>query len=245
MEIGWHERPNRRRNGWSGVSYLELALPAGGSVSVFIKRQENHTRRTFLHPLTGVTTYEQELRNIRLYEACGVPSLEAVYFAKCKVDGNLCAIIITKALSSYLSLEDLVRRWKQKGWPVLKHRITIINELAKFLENIHKHRLQHSSMYPKHLFVHGALVSAAWGDDEIDIRIIDLESTRRRLFMRQAMLRDLDSLNRYSPEWSRTDRLRFLKAYLGIVRLTPAAKRICRKLIRMAETKTRTRPPGS
>ena len=63
--------------------------------------------------------------------------------------------------------------------------------------------------------------------------------------MRQAMLRDLDSLNRYSPEWSRTDRLRFLKAYLGIVRLTPATKRICRKLIRMAETKTRTRPPGS
>jgi hypothetical protein len=28
------------------------------------------------------------------------------------------------------------------------------------------------------------------------------------------MLRDLDTLNRHSPAWSRTDRLRFLLAYL-------------------------------
>ena len=54
---------------------------------------------------------------------------------------------------------------------------------------------------------------------------------RRRLPFRTA-LRDLDSLNRRSLCWSTTDRLRFLKLYLGTDRLGWRGRLLWRLLAR-------------
>ena len=60
---------------------------------------------------------------------------------------------------------------------------------------------------------------------------------RRTPFLARRTLRDLDSLNRRSLHWSRTDRLRFLQAYLGVDRLDAAGWAIWRRLAQAYERK--------
>ena len=63
LEADWFEEPNHRRGGWSGVSRILLALPEGGEAAVFLKRQENHLRKTIAHPLKGIPTFRAEIDN--------------------------------------------------------------------------------------------------------------------------------------------------------------------------------------
>jgi len=77
VDAGWFEDPNERRGGWSGVSRCELELPEGGRTAVFLKRQENHTTRTLLHPF-GLATFVREMRNILMFKRARVPALEPV-----------------------------------------------------------------------------------------------------------------------------------------------------------------------
>ena len=86
LKADWFEEPNQRRGGWSGVSRCELALPGGGMRAVFLKRQENHKARLWTHPLRGAPTFLREFRHIQHYRACGIPTLEPVYFAMHKVE---------------------------------------------------------------------------------------------------------------------------------------------------------------
>lgn len=219
LDIAWYEQPNSRRGGWSGVCYMDLMLPDGGSIGVFIKRQENHARKSLFHPINGVATYEQEFRNIQLYRAHHIPTLTPLYFAKRSHGRSLRAILITRALKDYIALDDLCDYWNQHGWPGRCQRQRILSAIAGVVATMHKHRYQHNSLYPKHIFVRrdislNSVENNVSTEQAFDmVRIIDLESNRRRLLMRKARLRDLDSLNRYSPQWSRTDRLRFLLAY--------------------------------
>jgi hypothetical protein len=60
VSTDWHEAPNERRGGWSGVSRHVLA---DGS-AIFLKRQENHLCRTLRHPIRGIPTFYREYRNI-------------------------------------------------------------------------------------------------------------------------------------------------------------------------------------
>jgi hypothetical protein len=72
---------------------------------------------------------------------------------------------------------------------------------------LHRARIQHNALYPKHIFV-------SVDGDAAQVSLIDLEKARRKLSVRSAAMRDLDSLNRRSGG-SLTDRMRFLRAYVG------------------------------
>ena len=90
LQAEWFEPPNHRRGGWSGVARIELPGPDGRPTGLFLKRQENHTRRTFRHPLHGEPTFAAEIRNILATQQAQVPSLEPVYYAQRKQDGRWC-----------------------------------------------------------------------------------------------------------------------------------------------------------
>ena len=68
------------------------------------------------------------------------------------------------------------------------------------------------------------------GDGSVEARVIDLEKSRWHPSKTACALRDLYSLTLDSLCWSRTDRMRFLKSYLGIARLTPYAKSLWRRI---------------
>lgn len=61
LKADWFEEPNHQRGGWSGVSRIELKRPDGSICGAFLKRQQNHTRRTLRHAIKGELTLLAEV----------------------------------------------------------------------------------------------------------------------------------------------------------------------------------------
>lgn len=217
-EDAWFEPPNQARGGWSGVTRQVLTMPDGSRAGIFVKRQENHVYRSWRHFFRPAATLEREFRNCLHFRELGIPSMEPLYFAERRVDGKLRAILITRELDGYRSLESPeyrpIRQVKRED------RNRLIASLAGIIRQMHAHRFQHTCLYPKHLFVKKNC------DGSLDARFIDLEKTRWLPFRRWIALRDLDSLQRHAEGWGRTDRLRFFLAYRQEKRLSPASKRL-------------------
>ena len=237
LDIGWFEEPNVRRGGWSGVSQVELVLADGGRAGVFIKRQQDHITRTLAHPLAGVLTFKREFQNLNRLHACGVPTLDVLYFAERRVDGKRQSILITRELSGYQSLDDCIQNWQQTGWPDTAAWHRFIQHLAGVIRVMHQHRIQHNCLFPKHVFLSDI-------DAEADIRLIDLEKAKHTFCPEQAMLRDLDSFNRRTPGVTRTDRLRFLLAYYGKQHVDRRVRKTWKKLAERARRKGRFSATG-
>jgi hypothetical protein len=223
LEAQWFEEPNQRRGGWSGVARCELNKPEGGAVRVFLKRQENHITRTLAHPIRGLPTFIREFESIMRYRRRGIPTLTPIYFGVRCEGGDRRAILMTEELSGFRSLDEMSRDWRTVP---ARTRAAIVRAVAQLLRQIHAHHLSHNCFYPKHVFLRIA------SDDRIETRIIDLEKTKRRPFGLDRDFRDMRRLNGPGLPWSRSDRLRFFKEYLGIEKLTPAAKAKWRRIAR-------------
>jgi hypothetical protein len=223
VEAEWFEEPNQRRGGWSGVARCELKQPEGGTVRVFLKRQENHITRTLAHPVRGLPTFVREFESIMRYRRCGIPTLTPIYFGVRRENGNQRAVLMTEELTGFRSLDELSREWKSFSAPA---RHAIARSVAQLLRQIHSHQLSHNCFYPKHVFLR---VSPA---HEVETRIIDLEKTKWRPFGLDRDFRDMRRLNGPGLPWSRADRIRFFKEYLGVTRLTPEAKQKWRRIAR-------------
>lgn len=224
LEAQWFEAPNQRRGGWSGVARCELDRPEGGRCAIFLKRQENHGTFSWRHPVKGIPTFQREFRKIMHYRACGIPTLEPVYFGMRRTRDGHRAILITAELSGYISMEDRVSQWLKEGAPDRQERARYLVSVAKLLHDMHAHGIQHNCFFPKHVFTRMKT------DGSVEARVIDLEKSRWRPLRTLSARRDLYSLIRQSQQWSNTDRLRFFKAYLEIEKLTPYAKWLWRDI---------------
>ncbi|WP_456377925.1 lipopolysaccharide kinase InaA family protein [Thiolapillus sp.] len=206
LQADWFEPPNQRRGGWSGVSRIHLRTPSGGEETIFLKRQENHTRKTWRHPLSGEPTFRGEARNLRLLNSSGIAAPQMVYYAEKRSAKGWQVILATRELRGCLPLDRLVQNWRKQDWARFRtQRQKIIPQVAEVVRKLHALRLAHNALHAKHVFIQEP-GGAAY--------LIDLEKMRRRISRRTAMLRDLDTLNRRTAAFSRTDRLRFLLAYL-------------------------------
>lgn len=227
----WFEEPNVRRGGWSGVCRLGLPLPSGSELGVFMKRQENHQRRSLLHPLRGEPTFAREFRMLRYLEDHHVPAPRPVFFASSVVEGMPRGILMTEELAGYQPLDVVVDALFAKERPPVAQQRALLRSVAGVVRQLHDAGVQHSSLYPKHLFVRMR------DDADPDVALIDLEKSRTTLLQVLRTVHDLDALNRHSAHWSRSSRLYFLLCYLGQTRLTPWARLICRWIARRARTR--------
>ena len=116
LEVEWFEPLNRRRGGWSGVVRLTLQDVDGDARALFVKRQDNHLRRSLRHPIVGEPTLGVEMRNILALGRADVSTLRPVYYAQRRVDGRWRAILITEELAGYRPLDDWIADWREKGW---------------------------------------------------------------------------------------------------------------------------------
>ena len=222
-ENGWFEPPNQARGGWSGVTREELTLADGRRVGIFVKRQENHTYRSWRHFFRPKPTLEREFRNCMKFRELGIPSMEPIFYGERHVDGKLRAILVTRELEGYQSLDHAdyrPLRQVERG-----ERKQLIATLAGIVRTLHAQHFQHTCLYPKHLFVRKS------PDGSLDARFIDLEKTRWQPFRRWAARRDLDSLLRHAEGWSRADRMRFFLAYRQENKLTPESKRLLKSIL--------------
>ncbi len=205
LETDWHEAPNERRGGWSGVS---RHLLRDGS-AIFLKRQDNHLCRTLRHPLRGIPTFYREYRNIRRLDQHRIGTLEALYYGHRQEPGHWQAILVTRALDSFSSLDEWNVAHADSGQG---QRQSLITAVAQACARLHHHRLQHSCLYGKHIFVpRAAKLGTAY--QESDIRFIDLEKLRQGISRGRVGAHDLDQLMRHTEGWSAAERSAFHAAY--------------------------------
>jgi hypothetical protein len=219
LQTDWFEEPNIRRGGWSGVIKIPLKQTHDEPVFIFIKRQENHISRTWRHPISGVATFQKEYNNLKRFQRYKIPTLELVYFGTRSYNGDRQAILATKELAGYLPLDVLLLNSGVNLVNSQRRRQTLLKATAKVLCHMHQHRLQHNSLYPKHIFAKP--VGDSW-----DIRIIDLETAKRRLFKSTAILRDLGTLRRQTHGMTGKEQVIFFKAYVDETHLSLESKKL-------------------
>ncbi len=224
------EPGNQRRGGWSSVCRHRLPPDTG----LYIKRQEDHVRRSWRHPLRGRLTGALEFDALQCCQAAGVAAAEPILYAEQHADGHRRGVLVTRELAGYRALEDLIADWQQHGWPNLSQRKRLLRAVATLIQRLHRAHLEHNCLYPKHLMVHTGWLAGADVGDAPPVALIDLEKCKWRWQQQTCARRDLDSLNRRSAGWSRTDRRRFMGYYLNAGRrLDRPGRRLWRRLARL------------
>lgn len=225
LDAGWYEEPNKRRGGWSGVSRFQLH----DGTAIFIKRQENHFCRDWRSLFRQVPTFRREFKNILTFQKHGIPTLEPIYFGQRTAQGAVQAILVTKALDGFQSLEAPEYQSLSKLKPMV--RANLVSALAEAIRRMHDSRFQHNCLYAKHVFV------KINPDESAEVRLIDLEKAKRSLYKSTAMLRDLGTLHRHTKGWRNSDRLRFLLAYRQEPRMSHASRAILAHVLGEAREK--------
>lgn len=195
----WVEPPNLRRGGDSGVRLI-----ARGNEVLYCKRQSGHLYRSLRHPW-GQPTALRELQAYRALAEIGLSVPQVVYGAARKTPAGWQALLVTRRLEGYCSLEEWYAGPAAKASG--EQRQAVLERLADCLARLHRHRWQHGCLYAKHIFV----VVAA--DGSARVALIDLEKARRRLTIAGASQRDIGQLARHRGAMPAADWALLLDVY--------------------------------
>lgn len=191
----WFEQPNQRRGGFSGV----LTTTDEQGDLLFIKRQDSHIFRDISHPFATPTIVREYLAYL-FCQKINISTPELIY---CGRQGKK-ATLVTKALTGFISFEEWLKKRNLENYN-LQNCLRVIAKIAKTLAHFHKNRLQHNCLHPKHIFIKSSNQN---GSTEIEVALLDLEKTRRRVLAKRAALHDISHLNKhtkqhlYDAEWS-------------------------------------------
>ena len=222
-EIKWFEEPNQRRGGWSGVGRIALEDDSANQLFLFVKKQQNHGRKTWLHPISGEPTFRREFAWLQFLEARQFHAPKVAFYAEHGSGADQRAVLMTEALTEYQPLDMLSDHLRAKA--SRKQQMVLIQKIAEEIRRFHDFGLVHRALYPKHIFVKDA-------ESAPEIALIDLEKTRaNRWFIFRAFF-DLAALNRHAEGWRLTQRLAFFKHYLHIKKLNFLSKVLCRLIIK-------------
>jgi hypothetical protein len=203
LQWDWVENPNRRRNGWSGVSRHTFFDDEAGHFSIFVKRQENHNYRSLRHPLHGRPTFFSELCNTLRLKQIGVPTVEPVFYGEHREGNKPQAVLATIALEGYSELNYMLK----DTFLTVPIRQAILHRLADVVQLMHLHHLQHNSLGGNHVLV------KLEKDDTFDLRILDLEKMRHNFRPMDTAVKDLEKFIRRTPRLTTDERTEFLLHY--------------------------------
>ncbi|OZI55100.1 lipopolysaccharide kinase InaA family protein [Bordetella genomosp. 5] len=174
----WAEPPNERRGGMSGVQRVTLE----DGTRYYVKRQRNFTFRSLRYPL-GAPTLLREWNNLQTFARLGVPTAPAVAFDMRREADGWHAVLVTRALEGYISLEEgfSCARWDES------ERARILTHVLEALAPLHTAGRKHGHLYPKEVFVRPQA-------DTVHVALLDLELSRRHLSRRHAARSDLRRL---------------------------------------------------
>jgi len=205
LQINRVEPGNERRGGWSYVALHTLKLPEGGTVDVYIKRQQNHLCRSILPTIVkGRPTFLREFKNLQRLNKANVAVPEILYFEQRAKNNQV--ILILRALDQYISLDKLQAQHISFA---LKRKISA--SIAETVRRLHQSHLHHNCLFEKHIFIRY--------DNNlhcpIHVVLIDLEKAKLSCSRIRNMWQDLSKMHRRQQGWSNTDMLRFYKDYRG------------------------------
>jgi tRNA A-37 threonylcarbamoyl transferase component Bud32 len=202
----WVEEPNQRRAGESGVQRIRLRDPQ--QRLLYCKRQIGHLYRSLLHPF-GRPTALRELQALQAFVRLGVRVPDLVYCGTRQQAGKWQALLVTAELKGFVSLED----WYAEGMAeYYGHAVQkrMLDAVGITLARIHQARWQHGCCYPKHIFLR---VNGEGAEAWVEVALLDLEKSRRRLRRSAAARHDLRQLRRHRQAMPEQDWQQLLAAH--------------------------------
>jgi heptose I phosphotransferase len=216
-----------RRVGSRETRRLKFELPAG-SREFYLKRHGAPRWRDhimpYLHFSRPIFGARPEWDAILKFHAAGIPTMTPVALGEL----GACSFLMTLALPARCHLiewcaalpeiESGAGGFASRG--PLRHMTRRVAEIAR---TMHAAGLHHQDFYLNHLLLCGSL-------DQADVRVIDLGRARqrRRLSIRW-IIKDLAQLDFSARGLSCTERMRFLRDYLGRP-LQPADRSLIRRV---------------
>jgi tRNA A-37 threonylcarbamoyl transferase component Bud32 len=233
-DIAWFEPPNERRGGWSGVGTIELqdgalqdtalqddALQSSihAPLRLFVKKQQNHGRKSWRHPFAGEPTFRREFNNLKFLAKHNIGAPKLVYYAENMAAKQ--AILITEELIDFVPLDTVQLSSLNQA-----QQHTLIQTVATEVKRFHNAGLVHRALYPKHIFVKNAQTAA-------EIAFIDLEKARHSNFACYRAYFDLAAFLRHS-DWSADNKQLFINTYLAKQDVNFFDKLLCNMINRRA-----------
>ena len=203
----------------------------GKSAGYFVKRYHYPGRaRRIWHMILSVfgmrDRAQLEFEVLRSCASRELPVVRAVAAARRKRFGMLhSAFLITEEFDGSESLSE----WAARGILGPRERRAIIGELAGAIARLHRAGVIHGQLFWRNILVRP-------GDSGgYDIRLIDFAVGSGRKRRARSKARDLGALGSLAHRFaSRTDCVRFMRAYTATSRLDPAARFLLREAARIA-----------
>jgi heptose I phosphotransferase len=192
-------------------------------------------KRNFLHPMELWKKLSrcklpprgalEEWENILAVEGAGIPTVTPVAFGERTFWGmERSSFTVTEELYDARPLDEIVRERFQKPGRFSEKRY-LIDKMAKLVRRLHGAGMNHQDLYLNHFFL----------GENGKLYLLDLQRVQRRSRVpRHCQVKDLGQLNysvQYYGGFTRTDRLRFLLAYLGRKRLALEDKRLVTQVL--------------
>ncbi|HVC96931.1 MAG TPA: lipopolysaccharide kinase InaA family protein [Pirellulales bacterium] len=228
------DRENRR---------FELHLAHRGTRGMYLKTHRTRSWRSWLRARLGVgpgtTPGGTEAEHIARLQRLGVATMPLVAWGqRLGPDGTTESFVLTEELAGFTQLDHFLRR----RFPHVADRPTVdrrpaprdgdlrqlIRGVADVAARFHGLGFNHRDFYCCHFFIRETLRG------RFDVHLIDLQRVEeRRWFRRRWLVKDLGQLAYSAPcdRVSRSQRMAFIKRYLGVRKLRRADKRLIRAVL--------------
>ena len=215
--------PNRR----ALVQQKQVQLSDGSSLPVFYKQYE--FARSSWRYLWRASKARCEFQSYGVFEQFGIPCAERIACGEQRDWlGRLCrAFIVTKALPNAGNLVEFVQKFcpGRATAELRRMRARLLDQLAVLTRRMHLAKFFHHDLVWRNILVEFA-------PNEPKLWFIDCprgQFDRWSPLQHRRRLKDLGSLDKSAAKYcSWTERLRFVKLYLGKKRLDAATKQLVR-----------------
>ena len=200
---------------------VRLQFPGGSAV--YLKR---HYPESILQTiknglkLDARPTAFDEFENIIAFHRAGLPTVVPIAAGR----RHGASFLVTEALDGCTRLDDYLGQTKLAA----ADKAELTGRVAGLIQKMHASGFNHRDLYLCHIL----------RDGKGNLYIVDLHRVQRRGAVPERWrVKDVAALNYSAPAGiiSRTDRLRFLKAYLGMERLSGRDKRFALKVLKKTE----------
>ena len=217
---------------------MEVVAASGERSKAYLKKHRRHDAVTRLRrrfgrpPATSPGRYEAEMLWRLAHD--GIPAMRLIAFGEKFYDDGRCeSFLLTEDLAGFTQLDHFLRKRfaerATRGTTGRDHELSrLIEEVADAAARFHSHGYNHRALYCCHFFIRARARGA------FDVHRIDLPRvTARRPSRHRWMVKDLAQLA-YSAPRERigcTERMGFVKRYMGVRKLRPADKRLIRQVL--------------
>jgi tRNA A-37 threonylcarbamoyl transferase component Bud32 len=208
------------------------------AIGAYLKKHRTRSWRTWLRARlalgAGETPGRVEARNVTRLARSGIAAMRLIaYGEKLAADGCLQSFVLTEELAGYTQLDHFLPQHfppqrAGRRTPRSRDLLRLIGEVAAVASKFHRLGYNHRDLYCCHFFIR------EHEPGRFHVNLIDLQRVEhRRHFRTRWLVKDLAQLSYSAPRQyiSCTDKLAFIKHYLGVRKLRPQDKRFIRRIL--------------